>query len=324
MSSITYKRFLQILALVLLVVTLPVVWMQRWNIHDSWRLRNYTPPAEIERLATGTTMHDDTRRLFYVYHPTLDDKQAFNDHCRSSEQTIVLGCYVSGTGIYLFNVTDERLAGIKEVTAAHEVLHVAYERLSGSEKERIDKLLNDAYDKLNNQRINDTIEEYRQKGADITNELHSILGTEVRDLPQELEQYYARYFANRLVILEFSEKYEQAFTERKEKIDAIDKQVDTLKRQIDAGEVDLKAREQDLQTERVRLDNLLAGSNNEAYNAAVPGFNARVNAYNAVVGNIRGFIDEYNRLVAERNALAVEENELVKAIDSRPSTIEGQ
>ena len=37
-------------------------------------------------------------------------------------KTAVLGCYANRE-ISIFNVTDQRLDGIREVTAAHEMLH---------------------------------------------------------------------------------------------------------------------------------------------------------------------------------------------------------
>lgn len=318
------KKISKAIAVVLLLAAPLVVWTQRWNIYDSWRLRGYEPPAAIAKLASDTSMNEKGRRLFYVYHPELKDKTTFSDSCNSTERTIVLGCYVSGTGIYLYTVTDERLLGIMQVTAAHETLHAAYDRLSGKEKERIDTLVQEAYAMVTSQRIHDTIEDYRKNGADIANELHSILGTEVRDLPPELETYYQRYFTNRLKIVEYSEKYEQAFTERKQKIENYDKQLESLKQQIASLEGELEPRERQLQNERSRLDGLIAANNIEAYNAGVAGFNAQVNAYNGLVGRIRSLIDQHNRLVGERNAIAEEEGELVKAIDSRPDTIAPQ
>lgn len=318
------KRFGRLAAVVLVAAAPLVIWTQRWNIYDTLRLRGYQPPAQIAQLATDTALNDNSRRLFYVYHPELEEKQAFNDNCKSSEKTIVLGCYVSGRGIYLYNVTDARLNGVVQVTAAHETLHAAYERLDGKEKQRVNGLIDDAYAKVTNQRIKDTIEDYRLNGADITNELHSILGTEVRSLPAELEQYYARYFTNRLKVVEYSEKYEQVFTERKQKVAEADQQLEALKQQINAGEANLDDLSQELKNERSRLDRLLASKDYAAYNAAVPGFNSRVNAYNAQVGQVRRLIDQFNALVAERNSIAAEENDLYKAIDSRPATIESQ
>lgn len=316
------KRYISLAVILLAIVAPLAVWTQRWNIYDALRLRNYQASAEVAQVATDTAMNDDTRQLFYVYYPEFQDKQAFNNSCKSSEKTIVLGCYVSGNGIYLYNVTDARLNGIKQVTAAHETLHAAYERLSSREKAHVNNLLEDAFEKIDNQRIKDTIEDYRKNGADITNELHSILGTEVRNLPPELEQYYTRYFTNRLKIVEYSEKYEQAFNERKQKVAEADKKLASLKQAIEAGESQLNILSDGLKSERQRLDGLLANKDYDSYNAAVPGFNSRVSAYNRQVGQVGSLIDQYNALVAERNAIATEESELVKAIDSRPDTLQ--
>lgn len=307
---------------VILILTVPIVgWTQRWNLYDSWRLRNYTPPKEIAQLAADTTMNDGSKRLFYVFHPELNDKSSFNKNCTSSEQTIVLGCYVEGRGIYLFNVTDQRLTGVQQVTAAHELLHAAYGRLSGNEKKRVDTLLNKTFDQLKDERIRRTVEDYRAKGADINNELHSILGTEVRDLPDELEAYYTRYFTDRKKIVSYSEQYEKAFSERKDKVAAYDKTLESLRQQIDAGEASLSNQEGALTAERQRLDALLAAKDYQSYNAGVPSFNRMVNTYNAQVGHVRALIDQYNTIVSQRNALVDEEDQLVKAIDSRPETV---
>lgn len=315
------KKFIK-LSLSLFLLSLPVVgWMQRWNLYDYWRLRGYQPPSAIAQLASDTTMKDNTRRTFYAYHPELNDKEVFHLNCKTTERTIVLGCYVTGRGIYLFNVTDERLNGVLQVTAAHETLHAAYDRLSSADKKRIKILIDDAYAKLNDERIKSTIEDYRKNGADITNELHSILATEVRDLSPELEEYYKRYFDNRLKIVSYSDNYEQAFSERKNKIASYDQRLAELKQQIENEEAALSRSEKSLEAERARLDALLAARRYDEYNAGVGNFNAQVSAYNRQVGRIRNLIDQFNRLVAERNALATEENELVKAIDSRPDII---
>lgn len=301
-----------------------LLWANRWNIYDSWRLRNYQAPAQVAQLATDTTMNDKTRRLFYVYRPELDDKTDFVQKCKSAEKTIVLGCYVPSSGIYLSNITDERLKGVLQVTAAHETLHAAYDRLSASEKAHVDSTINAAYAKVTDQRIKDTIEAYKKSDADITNELHSILGTEVRDLPPELEAYYSRYFTNRKAIVAFSEQYEKAFNDRQKAVADYDKQLADLKTQIDSQQKSLEGQDGSLKAERSRLDALLAAKQYEAYNAGVPGFNAQVATYNATVRKIRGLIDTYNDIVNKRNAVALEETELVKAIDSRPDTISGQ
>jgi len=313
--------FLSVLIFALSVVA---IW-QRQAVYDWVRLRNYTPPQEIVALADATTMNDRTKRLFYVYHPSLEDKASFNRLCTDSEKTVVLGCYIAGKGIYIYNVTDERLAGIEEVTAAHEMLHAAYERLSGRERARVDALTAEAFAAISDQRIRDTVEQYRQKDESIVpNELHSILASEVRDLPEDLENYYSRYFNDRKAIVAFSEQYQAAFTQRQAKLKEYDSRLEQLKAEINQLQVVLEAQETELARERQNLETLRSQQRLSEYNEAVPGFNERVRKYNADASRVRTLIDTYNKLVVARNEIATEENELIKAIDSRPSTIETQ
>ena len=169
-------------------------------------------------------MNSSSRRLFYVYHPELDDREAFRSHC-GHEQTIVLGCFVEPEGIYIYDVTDQRLAGIEEVTAAHEMLHAAYSRLSTKERQRIDKLTASTFAALTDERIKQTIENYRSRDPGVVpNELHSILGTGVSELPKELETYYKRYFTDRSAVVTLSRTYEANFTDRQKQVEAYDAQ----------------------------------------------------------------------------------------------------
>ncbi|MCW1907828.1 MAG: hypothetical protein KIH63_000620 [Candidatus Saccharibacteria bacterium] len=317
------KYFATITALLLLAVT-GWAWLNRLAIYDWFRLRDYTPPAVIVQLATDTTMKDSARNLFYVQHPSIEGKTTFNEHCPRGEQTIVLGCYVSKVGIYIYDVTDARLEGIEQVTAAHELLHAAYERLSKANKDKIGASLKATYQTLGNARITETIEQYQVAGADITNELHSILATEVRNLPPELETYYQRYFTDRSAIVGFSEQYEQAFVALKNQVEAYDQELEALKAQIDANEQNLTAQGAAIEADRARLDSLLAANQVGAYNAAIPAFNAKVRAYNALVNQTKDLINQYNAKLEARNALALEEQALFKAIDSRLSTEETQ
>ena len=108
-------------------------WMviNRQAVVDWWRLSQYKPSAAVKQLADNDTMIGRGRDLFYISDPQIQDSAAFNKACKNEgEKTIVLGCYKL-QDIYLYNVTDARFNGVKEVTAAHEMLHAAYERLSG-------------------------------------------------------------------------------------------------------------------------------------------------------------------------------------------------
>lgn len=313
------KRRVLSLFTVLVLLAMPyVLYTQRYNAYDWYRLSGYTPPDKVMELATETTMQPSMRRLFYVFRPSLEDKGSFNSHCRSDEKTIVLGCYIDRQGIYLLDVKDSRLDGVEQVTAAHETLHAAYARLGSDEKKKIDAMTNAAFLGLTDQRVKDNIELYRkQNPAIVPNELHSILGTEVRILSVDLENYYRRYFTDRGRVVSFSEQYEKAFTERKNQVAAYDAQLVAMSQQIKALQSSLEAQTEALQNERNRMDALRSSDQISAYNAAVPGYNAKVKNYNQTIDSLSALVEKYNEIVPKRNAVASEEEELVKSIDSR-------
>ncbi|HSX45681.1 MAG TPA: hypothetical protein VLG27_01595 [Candidatus Saccharimonadia bacterium] len=310
-----------------------VVWLaalgtaaaNRQNIYDWMALRNYQVPGYVAGLAAQDTMTASARKIFYVNHPAIDNKTTFADVCPSGtrEQTIVLGCYHGGQGgIYLLQVSDPRLDGVEQVTAAHEMLHAAYDRLSSSDKQKVDAMLLDYYDNdLHNQRIRDTIAAYKKtEPNDVVNEMHSVFGTEVASLPSGLEQYYKRYFTDRAQVAAFAAQYQAEFTSRQTAVQQDDRQLTALKSQIDSQEADLKSRQSQIDSAQSQLLAERDG-NTSAYNAAVPGFNAQVDAYNAEVGQVQALISQFNQLVAARNAVAFEEDQLVNALSNNVAPI---
>lgn len=315
-----HKRGWSYLISLSVIVLATVAWFKQDALFDMWRLRSYNAPSEIAHLADATTMTNSARRLFYVYRPTLEDRASFNSYCTNTEQTIVLGCYVQYKGIYLYNVADERLNGVKEVTAAHEMLHAAYDRLSSKDKKRIDALTTEVANSITDERLKSTIENYRKKDPSVvSNELHSILATEVRSLPDELEKYYTRYFTNRSKIVDMANRYKQAFTEREEQVKSLDKQLESLKTQIDNLNESLEKQQAALKSNYDNMQQKRRSGQIAEYNAAVPGYNQAVVSYNASVNQQKQLVSRYNELVEQRNNLATEENELIEALDSRPT-----
>lgn len=314
-------RFAKQLSVGLAVIAIFAVvgFVFRYDIHDWVKLRGYTPSSEIEALADDTAMEAYAKRLFYVNRPVIADKDTFNTHCRHNEHSIVLGCYMPGQqGIYLLNVSDERLSGIKEVTAAHEMLHAAYERLSSSERQRIDELLQSTYDEIKDTRIRETVEQYRKQDPSIVlNELHSILGTEVSTLPTELESYYAKYFSDRTKVVRYAEQYEHAFIERRSKVRQMDAELAALKADIDAVSQEIAEEDTRLKNMRNQMNSYRTGGQTDAYNQLVPEYNSQVAAFNGHIDDVGAQIIRYNALVQERNDIASEQAELVQAIDSR-------
>lgn len=293
------------------------------DVVDWWILRGYDPPAAIEQLAIDTTMTDLGQRYFYVYQPELLGRDMFRQRCTVAEKSIVLGCYVTRQGIYIFDVTDEQLTGIRQVTAAHEMLHVAYERLSADEQRRIDRLNLEVFDQLEDERVKRTIDAYRQRDpAIVANELHSILPTEVRELTPELEAYYAQYFEDRLQVVAFAEQYADVFESARDRVDSLDQQLRDKRQEIDSLEANLDTQAAVLEQDRSRLNQLLADDDITAYNNGVDAFNRNVNIYNTLVNQLQELIDRYNALVAERNQAIVAYESLTESIDSGPPPID--
>jgi hypothetical protein len=295
------------------------------NIGDWFKLRGYQPPPAIAQLATQDTMTGYAKHMFYLNEPAVSAKDDFAKQCpdNGGEQTIVLGCYHDHqNGIYLLSVTDSRLNGVEQVTAAHEMLHSAYERLSSGDRNKVDTMLQDYYKHgLTDARIREVIAAYQKSEPNaVVNEMHSVFGSEVGNLPAPLEEYYKHYFTNRQQVIGFAAQYQGEFTSRKAVIAADDAQLTSLKKQIDGGQSDLEAKEAAINAEQQRLIGL-RNSDVPAYNAAVPGYNAMVDAYNVEVNTVRNLISQYNQLVAARNAVALEENQLFQALTGSPSPI---
>jgi hypothetical protein len=296
-----------------LLCLLLVAALNRQNIEDWWRLRSYDPPATVAQIATQDTMTAYARKVFYVNRPAIEDKADFKQCPAGGEKTIILGCYKGGqNGIYVLSVSDPRLDGVEQVTAAHEMLHAAYDRLSGSERSKVDAMLTDYYrHDLTDQRIKDTIDAYKQsEPLDVVNEMHSIFGTEVASLPAPLEQYYRQYFTDRQAVTGFASQYQSVFTSRTDTVRADDAKLATMKAQIDGQQADLKAQRAALDAQAAQMQAYRSSGDTGAYNAAVPGYNASVNRYNAGVDALQALVAQYNQLVTERNAIALETQQL--------------
>lgn len=312
--------------LLLAVIAIPfLLYFNAQAISDWWALRNYTPPSAVASLAAQDTMTPYAHHVFYVNHPKLESSASqFRSDCQESEKTIVLGCYHSDQkGIYVYNVKDPRLAGVQEVTAAHEMLHAAYDRLSPQEKSYVDGLLQNYYNtQVHDKRIIDTINAYRQSEPnDVVNEMHSVFGTEIAELPAPLETYYQKYFTDRHKVTDFEAAYEGEFTSREAKINADDARLGQLKTQIDSEELSLQQQLSKINADRAQLESI---HDPAQFNAAAASFNAEVSSYNAAVDRLRASISSYNQLVNARNAIASELTSLDQSIDTRLTTQQPQ
>jgi hypothetical protein len=217
-----------IASLAILIVTLTVFFF-RQQLIDQYNVWTYQPSSEVARIASAARLTEKGQFYFYTSHPAIKDRAEFNAHCtQKGEKTAILGCYTAGK-IYVFDVTDKRLEGIKEVTAAHEMLHAVYERLNDDDRRRIDRLVEVQLAGVTDQRIKELVELYdKTEPGERANELHSILGTEVKDLSPELETYYKEYFTDRAALVALSQKYESIFVQINEEQNALVEELNSL------------------------------------------------------------------------------------------------
>ncbi|HSX18023.1 MAG TPA: hypothetical protein VLE51_01550 [Candidatus Saccharimonadales bacterium] len=317
------KFFRGLLSVVIPLAILGVLLLGLRNfqaVNDWLKLRNYSPPSIIAKLATEDQMTEKAKHIFYVNHPQLvSNTAAFRTDCTVTEQTIVLGCYHGNQdGIFIYNVQDARLNGVLEVTAAHEMLHGAYDRLNSKDRNSVDQMLNDYYaHDLHDQRILDTIKSYQKtEPNDVVNEMHSVFGTEAGSLPPKLENYYQRYFANRSAVVTFANSYEDEFTSRIAKINVYEQQLNLLKQKIDAEKTGLAAQVSQIEADRRRLESLRSSGQISQYNSSVASFNTEVDAYNKGVSELKSDITQYNNLVVVHNQLATELRSLYSSLDT--------
>ncbi len=232
-------RVVTLLVILALIVGAFVAYQNRQVISDHFAAQNFTPTAEVVELTARILPTSAGERVFLASEPTLDASQGFNEQCSQvdhTEEGHVLGCF-SGGKIHLFKVTDERLAGIVEVTAAHELLHATFSRLDASAKAALVQQLETAFEELSatDPALAERMQVYEGlSGTAFANELHSVFGTEVRELPADLEAHYAQWFTQRSVIVDFFDSYHQVFTQLKERASQLQAELTPMRADIEA------------------------------------------------------------------------------------------
>lgn len=300
-----------------LFLTAGLIWAGlNWqSLRDKVILSSYRPSAEIEAIAKRTTMTEQGKDIFFVTNPSIDNREEFNAKCPQKEAGLnVLGCYQSGFfdggQISLFRIVDERLVDEIDVTAAHEMLHAAYDRLNYLERQKLDDLLKASVEDIPPKELTDVIRNYITEGN--FNELHSHLGTEYADLPDALEDHYRQYFANRQRIVKVHLGNEALFA-------ACERDGKFQRSSIQSTKANIASYRSQLDAIRAEMDRHLAAGETNEYNALVPRHNQLVNLHNSTVSRYNSSIRAYNSLVERCNALSISLDSHLETIQSAPS-----
>lgn len=284
---------------------------------DQWIVWTEPPSTRIEQLADELALTETGRRVFFASRPQIDAASDFQQHC-PLEGDVVLGCY-GGKRIYVYEVTDERLAGTIEATAAHELLHAVYDRLTPEKAARIDRLVAAYVAALPADDANRAVVEGYAE-AQRADEWHSRLGIGYAELPASLEAHYAEVFLDRARIVAFT-------TGSTAELDDYSERIDRLSAELEAASDDLAARSAvydeaitqltaDIEDFNRRADSGRFASR-EAFDAERDALLDRQAALEGDRVQLNADVDAYNAKLAELTSLDAERAELFAQLDSR-------
>ena len=298
-------------------------------ISDNIAGNGYEFTGEIADVADHLQLTDTGRRILKATHPELQGKEDFNESCTVAlREGITLGCHDSNRGrIYVYNIHNDELDGIRESILAHELLHAVWDRLTWNEKDTLSKELQNVYDE--NEEVRKNMEIY-QDTADF-NELHSVVGQIVHPdaLSQTLRDHYAKYFKNHDVVVAFYESYSEPFEHLRNRIEEL--------RDIIAArrEEYTKAIEKfNAENKQLTLDTNQFNACAEQYGCfkSLEEFNTQ---RNALISRQDQLMLDYqtnkeealalNKLIKEYNTMVINQSELQESINSKseaPKTLE--
>jgi predicted nucleic acid-binding Zn-ribbon protein len=221
--------YISLFLLVIAVVATAWAVLNRQYIYDQVRVSQFTPSSEVVSLRDNLSLTSTGTFLFDASHPLLQTANQFNDSCQQHKETNnpIIGCYVNDS-IYIYKVATNELQGIEETTAAHELLHAVYQRLSRTEKTKLDAELKVAYERVKTPELEERMKYYeKSEPGQEMDELHSILGTESINLGAALEDHYDDYFSSRKKIIAYHEAYSATFDRITMKMKDLETQINT-------------------------------------------------------------------------------------------------
>lgn len=268
---------------------------------------------EIQGFADRTLMTPFARRIFFDTNPQLQARAPFTSSCPAKERRQILGCYVDQR-IFVLRVEQADLAPVMDVTAAHEMLHAAYRKLGSAERKRVDGWTKSFYESTGSQdkELRQMLERYPE--AERTNELHSLLGTQVTSLSAVLERYYTRYFVRRDAVVNANDRSGKVFDDIESRHAGLTKEIQGLATRIDELVVQQAARAVEAQRLSADIQGLREAGRVEESNALVAQQNAAADRVAELQENIRKLIEQHNSKVQEINQLVFRQDQLIRSL----------
>jgi len=303
-----WRGFVIVLALIAIAGQGALAWGATWVgenrqwISDRAIALQFEPDPELLTYVRDASLTGEGEVYLFASLPEIVPAGEFDRYCSRDEPGIgVLGCYrLAEKRIYLYDVSDERLEAMEPVIAAHEMLHAAWDRFTTTEKERLGVLLEEGFAALpDDHPLHERIASYEANDPNSRiPELYALMGTEISELPDQLEAHYAEYFVDRQAVVALADQVYAVFASFDSELQSLADDLEARSDSIDA----LKA--------QYELDAAVLGADIRVYNDRV----ARYNAGEDVAGANK-FDDERDNLIARQEALKAERDEILQEID---------
>ena len=290
---------------------------------DLYTASQFKASSEMQQVEEQLHLTDKGSFLLHASQAQLVGSDTFNNKCNKKEKnSVVLGCYIYPQNLYVYNVDDPNLDGVIQTTTAHEMLHAAYARLSKGEKDNVNKLIDQVLPSAlkQDESLEKRLELYdRIEPGERYNELHSIIGTEVKDLSDEIEIYYKQYFIDRQIVVSYAAKYIKVMTDLQKQQDALVEELNQRSVQIEAAtnqyNQDVSTLNSDIQSFNLRAQNGQFSSE-AAFNEERNAIQVRIDSLRSQQVAINNDIENYNNKRQELLALNVRVKELNSKLDS--------
>ncbi|MBR3204092.1 hypothetical protein IKF81_00200 [Candidatus Saccharibacteria bacterium] len=317
----------QVLPLALLIILLAgfgIAFTNRDIILDRLKASFYTPSPEMAEIKNSLNLTERGTLIFNATNPVLDSRDQFNFDCESNDPEIaVYGCY-TGDKIYVYNINDPELPGFRESTAAHELLHAVWHRLSSIERKRLIPLLETVYSD-NKEMFEETLSAYDE--SERIDELYVRSATQVKNLPSELESHFSEIFKNQDEIVDFYNSYITPFEELNKKIESLGSELESKKTELEKLTAEYESRSKTFNKD---VEEFNSCANTPGCFKSDYEFNTRRNALVSVSSELDALylklseeIEEYNKIVDEYNANILHNKTLQNLVNSnsKPETL---
>lgn len=313
---------LTVLGLLSLVTALVLFNLQ--FLKDTYTVWAVPTPPETLALVKNAGMNSKGEFYYKASQPELAQAEDFNEVCRydREQSDAILGCYTNKK-IYIYNVKDERVKGVKEVTAAHEGLHAVYDRLSTGDKNYVNDLLDSEYEsrKSTDPDLKEKMAYYSEtEPGEFYNELHSIIGTEKASISRSLEDYYSKYFEDRTKVVKLHESYASTIKNLADNANKLRNELEVSKANIESSVNKYNKDVEDLNNDILVFNKnaQTAGyfkSQSEFQNARQV-LSRRVVQLDQDHASIQQEISKYDQLVLEFNQVALQINDVNNSLNS--------